>query len=362
MKKHLLALTLLTIPFLSLAEQCELSDFEGKHFTFSKLTKAKEYATNGKYLTWVYQKNSSNFLNYEQFFSRKAVLSNNYIEEVLPVYNDKSKFKTIRYYPAIVDNCQKVYLKVDTTNLEFDYAFNKRNFRSKKVIDFERHESLFATIFDANYQALRKNIGKTIHLKAQGNNTKLIARKKNSSERIFLEPNTEYTLLDIKDTAFSYQGIERSPYSLIIGNEGNEYEVEANHKIVSLGKLFSNSSIRDEFKQDIINQNIRYGMNRHEVQMAWGIPDLERRQIIYLEKGFGEFVKDDYIEYDEDVFKNKMSNSSLAGIESDWYYFQRLPENNYLVFDKYGLLREYNQVFRLNIEKPPFFLNEIIKK
>lgn len=344
------------------AEQCDIDNYKGEKFKFSSMSPAKIYSTSGKYQSWVYNEKTNENIKYNEFFNRTGVISDNFLEKRIKLTHDKSGYKIIRYYPALIDNCKKVFLKIDTTDKEFDYAFSKRNFMAKGKLNFFQHESRFNSIYEKTYFNYKENTGKEIYLMASGKGQKLSSNNLSKNKLYSHEPHSKLKLLSVIDKPFYFNGLEKSPYSLIVQDlSGDKFLAEANNQIIKTGNIFS-ASIREEFKKDILKGKLRYGMNKFEVQMAWGKPDLERRQVIYNEKGIGEYVKDDYIEYDEIEFKKRMKGQPLAGIEFDWYYFNKLPKDNYLVFDKHGVLREHNQVFRINMHILPYELEKSIEK
>lgn len=337
----------LLIPSISNAIQCDLEDMKGLEFKFTKLSPLDKFSNDNNYKFWFKDKSNSKMISSLEYYSKRTgKIQNEYSVEYIKNKNNVFKNSIVYYYPAVMDDCKTIYLRVNTDDPEFSEHFSKRNYLtlSNKYPDFLNNESLFNVIFSEKYKKFKDAIGKNIHLKSLSSKKRLITKSINSNHSyIHQKPQSTVKLKSVVDIPFIYFGKQLSPYSLIIEKNKEQFYAPTDTKILNMGNKFS-SNIRDHYKNDILQGILRYGMNKFEVQMSWGIPQLVRRQVIYLESGMGEFIKDDKYPYAKKEFIHPEADDIPVGIESDWYYFDRLPKGQYLVFDKFGLLREYNQV------------------
>jgi hypothetical protein len=360
--KNILVVSLF-IPFASNAIECDIKAEPGVEFTFSKLSQIDNFNGKNKYKFWFKDRSLNNPINYFQYYKRSGKIKKEPIVQEINNKNNKFEKSIVKYYPAVMDNCETIYLRVNTDDKEFKETFSKNNYltMSNKYPDFHKNESLFNVIFKIKYNDFNNAIGKDIYVKSQASTSGLLTRSRDNHSYVEHSPHTKFNFKALIDSPFNFYGKQLSPYSMLLEKNGEEFYAPAQSDFINLKNKFS-SNIRDQYKNDIKIGKIRYGMNKFEVQSSWGVPELVRRQVIYLEKGMGEIIMDYGYPYAKKEFIYPRAEDLPVGIESDWYYYNRLPDNQYLVFDKFGLLREYNQVFGLNKNNVDGNLHNFIEK
>lgn len=355
--------TAILLSFLSTSAysvECDFNSEKGIDFTFEKTSPINGFRDKSSYQDWFAEGLKLN-LDYDEYFARDAKLSLDYIAVREKLDSDQFSTKSVRYYPAIVDNCKTVYLRVDTSDKNIFTYLDPHNWRSTPHPNFRWEESRFNIMLTKDFNNLVEHEGKFLFIKPLASKIKIEYLSKNHDSFGNLEGRKAVRLLEVDRLPFVKHGVQLSPYRLLVETEnGVEVYIPWDPEYLSLSSYYVKPTIREGFIQDIKDGNIRYGMNKFEVEASWGRPELVRRQVVMLEPGMGEFVVDDLYPYAKTEFILPTADSIPEGVESDWYYSKYLPKDNYLVFDKFGLLKEYNQTFRINRSVLEKELNNII--
>lgn len=342
--KNILFTTTIALSFNVIASSCLYENIDGDEFTFTKPSPLDVYRSPEYYQHWYANVNSPSKLSYSNYIGKKGKLSYKYTTEFNIDHGSNNLVSAMRAYPATLENCEKVYLMVDEKDKHLSKYLDIKNFANNGHPKFKNEESFFNIRFDDNYNLISSHIGKTIVILPQSSGQNISYRLKDDVVYGEIPSGTELILSGVENQPFVKNGLQESPYRLISTLNGEVIYIPWKPMYVHLGNHSQKLNVRDKYLQDVISGNIRYGMNIYEVQAAWGVPDYIKRNVVFMNGFYGEDINYDfYADYDERL-KLLMNSAMPHGIESNFYYNEKIGAGKYLVFDKLGILKEHNQL------------------
>ncbi|WP_025562820.1 hypothetical protein [Psychromonas sp. SP041] len=333
---------------------CDYLGDSGREFTFLQSDPSlsfKNRMTENTYPFIVSDKFHGNKLNVAKYEYRHAKL------------NDKSFFRRtelssngveepVRYYNALVDNCDTVWFKVNESSGPAEKYMDSENDNVTGRVPWDRLEDELSIRFTDTFFKIKKHIGKFITAMPASSGEKLRGKSLDIQQWVDIDDFEKLKVLNVLASDFVYEGRRLGSTQIKVSNEsGSEFYVPWNIEKLYLGNPFNKKEIRSKFYGDIKRGNIRFGMNYDEVTMTWGEPDFIKDLPLYKRSDHRMFVKDVSYPYG-DVFTRytvaEPIEGTIKGKFVEAHYLNRLRAGESLKFDTNGVLLEDNQVNNLH--------------
>lgn len=347
----LLSLTALSAPVI--AEECNFPEQSGIPFQFDHLADFDHFSVRNQtsldpvYPDWRYHPGTNSFLEYDKFFRRHAKLQlHPFLRKEEPVKGFADKTQPVRYYKAIVENCEVVWVRIPENSTEFERYFNVRDHKVDGNVSWLWEENTLNVRFTEQYLKLKDHEGKTIVSIPVTDNTILPAYPVDSNKLHAVPEFAKFTLTKVRDNAFSVAGHLRSPYSLYVTDaEGVQWRLPWDPEYLSLGDPLKGKKFSEGVSSsDIVSGNLVYGMTKSEVRLAWGAPHLERNHPIIKDSLTGQqyTFNENYLHDGTQKIPGErtfpISDGKKVGERTWWFYPNRLEVGQHLVFDINGKL------------------------
>ena len=346
-----ISITALSAPIY--AEECNFSEQSGIPFQFDHLADFDHFSIRSEtglehaYPDWYYQPGPGSFLEYDKFFRRHAKLQiHPFLRKEEPLEGFANKTQPVRYYKAIVENCETVWVRIPENETEFQRYFNVQDHKVDGNVSWLWEENTLNVRFTEQYNKLKSYEGKTIVSVPVTDNTILPAYPVDSNKLHAVPEFAKFKLNKVRDNAFTVAGHLRSPYSLYVtDSEGVEWRLPWDPEYLSLGNPINKVKLSENVTtKDILNGNLVYGMTKSEVRLAWGAPHLERNHPVIKDNLTGrQYTKNE--NYLPDGMQKipgdrtfPVSDGKKVGERTWWFYPNRLEIGQHLVFDINGKL------------------------
>lgn len=270
-------------------------------------------------------------LDQRTYFGRFAKLASSPAKTVTerdPV--TKQKY-LVRYYPADVGNCDRVYLRVSDNDPRLVDLLGSKEALARGQVPLATIGHIVGVRFEDNVQYFRSLIGETLSV-AGPEGLPFIPEK--GQEIAHIDPWTPVILRAVDDRAFMLNHQTEASFRLRVELEdGTTGLVPARlHRLHEPGALdgFSQSQ-----QAHIRAGSVRPGMSQDAVYLAWG-PAAEVKDFPVIKTRSGA-IETLYGDSDGSV-----RSGEVIGIESHWYYPSHLGEHP-LIFTQDGVLDDQVQ-------------------
>lgn len=344
------------------AAECNFQDISGVDFQFDHIADYDRFSVRTSALSepvypdWFYHPNDRDFIEYDKFFRRDGkILNDSFLRKTETVEGFENKTQYVRYYEAIAENCERIWVRIPEDSKEFSRYFNVMDHKVDGTFPWNWEENTLNVRFSDQYQQLEAHVGKSVMTVPVTDRTILPAYPENTNELHGVPEFATFTLNAVKDNAFSVAGHLRSPYSLYVTDaEGNGWRIPWDPEYIRLDDPLKSLSLSTGVSiNDIKTGNLVYGMSKDEVMLAWGVPHLERNHPILRESSTGirrvvdeNHLHDGLLKLPKDrTFP--LSKATLEGHMTWWFYPDRLEQGQHLAFDRQGRLKQSVQTRRI---------------
>jgi hypothetical protein len=304
----LIAILSLSLSALSLSvnaspDRCKFNEIKGELFEFSHPQSimihhdAVDIVDKGTYPFWFSEANSDHPLKVDSYFGRMAkVQSSQPVKRVKEnTFKDVREKLYVRYYSAVADNCEQVYVRV--VENEFPNYFSKKiNFVDRKFNFLEQERWVGISMIE-NQKALASKKISSVTVKPNGEGN-VIFVDSTGSKAIKLKRYTTLKVLDVKRSPFYYRGEMLSNYGIEVMYQGDRGFINADYRYITNGNPLLDVDV--EFLNPISFGKLAFGMSQSDVLLSLGMPNeaeifpVYKTNTGYKTDYFGDLRKQDY--------------------------------------------------------------------
>jgi|GEM_PF-3032405 len=353
-KSSILLLSILSTST-ALAMKCDYESLNHIPIVFSDISQKQSIKNRDKlYLSNVYPHFVSDYrhylpINYQEYYAREAKID--FSQKIVRLETDRQaeefgKKKRVYYYPAIANNCNTLYLRVDSS-----LPYLKRKYFREDSDNFElnffNEEAFFNFYFKQRFDSYKNGGVKYVWTRAYKNGV----LPAHSLDPVL--PLTRLKIIGIDTKPFIDQyGNQISNYSLVVVHSGKKGTIPSSKQLLVDERDIHHYYINQDYYPLIRSGKIAYGMNRNEVLFAWGEPQKVILNPIYQQQSGAKKIFYNFYDVGSKSyvkFENFMVNQEKQqGYEQFWYYPEKLGEQ-FLVFDADGIYHKSAQFYDKNI-------------
>lgn len=309
-----ISLLLITTSALASPERCEFDKVEGLLFEFSHpqpiiiRSDVVDISDKKNYPHWFKSANTKEPIKKDEYFGRLAkVKDSRPVKRVSEnTFKDVREELSVRYYSAIADNCEQIYLRIIEN--DFPQYFSKDLFIASRKFDFLEQERWGGYTLLENLKDLESGKVKLVTVRPSGDK-KIYFVDTIGSKSINLPRYTTLNVLDVRRTPFYLHNDMLSNYTIEVNYQGERGFINADYRYLFNGNPLL--SLPSENIDAVAKGKVRFGMTSSEVMLSLGMPIESKIFAVY--KTYEGYRTD----YDGELGKKDFK---LAGYISHWSY------------------------------------------
>jgi len=349
-KTVLLALSTLLVSTSSLAspERCEFDKVEGELVEFSHpqtiviRNDAVTISDKKNYPRWYHEANMKEPISRDEYFGRMAKIRTHAPVKTVKenTFKDVREKLTVRYYSAIADNCQQIYLRVIEN--DFPQYFSKDvDFLDHKFKFLEQEKWAGVTFID-NFVKLQEKDISLLTIRPKGSGQIYFVNKLGT----YATPLKRYESVEVVDAKRSPLYLRSqmlSNYKIEVKYKGERGFINSDYQYMFNGNPLLD--VDNKFFSSIANGKLMFGMKKEDVLLSLGLPDKSISYPIY--RTHTGFVTDYLGNYESRSYER-------VGHITHWSYE---AFDQPLIFNQNDVLLESKQQFsRFDAEGLPSFM------
>lgn len=348
-----LTLALSAISFSSNASpyRCDFENVEGELFEFAHPQAillhhdAVSIVEKNTYPFWYKDANTTTPLEVDGYFGRMAKIQSDepvkrVSENTFKDVRDKLK---VRYYSAIADNCEQIYVRV--VENEFPNYFSPKIDFVDHQFDFLEQEKWIGITMEENVRSLETRHIDYITVKPAGHN-KVFFINDVGNKSVPLAQYVSLKVLDAKRSPLYLKGEMLSNYAIEVMYQGERGYVNADYRYIVNGNPLLD--VKSDYLGAISSGKLVFGMKKSDVLLSKGMP-LSSESFPVYKTNVGNIV-----DYTGNV---RQKNKVLLGYITHWTY----EDIEYpIIFTMEGVMKESKQRFSIFDAKGlPEFMEQI---
>jgi hypothetical protein len=335
---------------------CDFAKEKGMKFRFTDIGEKTKFNTRNEgavYPKWVDDRFDPKKLKEKDYSYRQGKLETGQFYRRLENVEGYKEKVFNRYYKATTENCKVVWAVVNESDIKLKEYFDTEDHQQNGDLPWNEVSNFFHMQLSDDFLKLHAWQGKKITLLPFNEKTNVFGKSKDQQKITKLEYFNELKLINVHPGSYNENGKLISTIQIEVQDiNDNLYLMPWSPKRMMMGSPWNNKNIRKQYINDIKKNQIRFGMNYHEVKLAFGRPDKERWLPIYPKQGSeSKFIKDDMYPYADRFNVHTVTVQKemyKKGHFLELYYENWLKENETLVFDENGILDRINQTMHLN--------------
>ncbi|WP_425263124.1 hypothetical protein [Vibrio owensii] len=337
----------------TLATTCNFKSIDGERYEFAQISPYSSYVNEAQlnrasdtYSHFV-ERDKTTHLTAFQYYGREFKIIDSPFE-IVQKPNNSNPLKThnVRYYNAVADNCNKFLIEVDEHDQQFEKYFNAQNHALDGSFPFIVEQSALQAIHIDSLSKAESHVGKVIYYLNHESDKKVPLKPLTDQDSTEFASNLlGYKIVSIDYEAFDLAGNYTSEFGFIVENQkGEKFRAPFIKELVAWADPTKDSKVRGKYVPFIKQGDIAYGMNAHEITLAWGVPQTIKYEGVYTNPlNNTSFVQSILWPYGGDGHDFPMDYTLYTGKMQKWFYPSKLLDGEYLKLDEDGIMRKYMQ-------------------